>query len=169
VGDRFVIGEGEAISRFEGDPEESLATNPQFQAVMDTLPVEHNGLVYIDLERAIPVLEVASEQSEDFDLGGFDEFPDASESCANYASQEEAQTAYDAAESGTFDLDQDFDGEVCEDFFVAETATPESTDEASEMADAFADVDYSAIKAFASVTYDDEGMNRSSAIIYISE
>ncbi len=51
-------------------------------------------------------------------LGGFEEFPDASESCADYASQEEAQAAYDAAESDTFDLDQDFDGEVCEDFFA---------------------------------------------------
>jgi hypothetical protein len=169
VGDRFVIGKGDAIDRFDGAPEESLASNPQFQAVMDTLPVEHNGVVYIDLVQAIPVFEVASEQSEDFDLGGFDDFPDASESCANYASQEEAQTAYDAAESGTFDLDQDFDGEVCEDFFVVETETPESTDETAEMADAFADVDYSGIKAFASVSYDDEGMNRSSAIIYISE
>ena len=41
-----------------------------------------------------------------------------SDSCANYASQEEAQAAYDAAEPNTFDLDQDFDGIVCEDFFA---------------------------------------------------
>ncbi len=63
-----------------------------------------------------------------------EEIPDASESCANYATQEEAQAAYDAAESGTFDLDQDFDGEVCEDYFaIAETGdgTTEESDGAA--------------------------------------
>jgi S1-C subfamily serine protease len=46
--------------------------------------------------------------------------PFESESCAAYASQEEAQAAYDAAELNTHDLDQDFDGFVCEDFFVTQ-------------------------------------------------
>ena len=94
--------------------------------------------------------------------------PDASESCASYATQEEAQAAYDAAEPDTFDLDQDFDGEVCEDFFAASAETTGTTDEASAEA-ALANVDYSAIKAFASVSYEENGMARSSSILYISE
>jgi hypothetical protein len=119
-------------------------------------------------------MEVAAEESDELGLGGMEEVPDASESCGDYATQEEAQAAYDAAESGTFDLDQDFDGEVCEDFF-ATAETESGTDEATEgedgdaAADALADVDYSAVKAFAVVSYSDGELQRSSSILYITE
>ena len=172
VGERLVIGTGDAVSRLEGAPEEALADNARFQAVTDTLPVERNGLLYIDLERAIPLFEAAAEESDDLGFGGFEEFPDASESCADYASQEEAQVAYDAAESGTFDLDQDFDGEVCEDFFVSAEPSVAVGDEGmldEETAEMFADIDYSAIQAFAQASYDQDGLARSSAILYIAE
>ncbi|MCC2627245.1 MAG: hypothetical protein K0S14_895, partial [Thermomicrobiales bacterium] len=174
VDDNLVFGKGDAVDRFGDAPEDSLAENTQFQAVMDTLPVEYNGLTYIDLAQAIPLMEVAAEESEDIGLGGAEEITDASESCADYETQEEAQAAYDAAESGTFDLDQDFDGEVCEDYFdTVDTAS--ETDEATEdedgttPADALADVDYSAIKAFALVSYADGDVQRSSSILYITE
>jgi len=174
VDDNLVFGKGDAVDRFGDAPEDSLAENTQFQAVMDMLPVEYNGLTYIDLAQAIPLMEVAAEESEDIGLGGAEEITDASESCADYETQEEAQAAYDAAESGTFDLDQDFDGEVCEDYFdTADTAS--ETDEATEdedgttPADALADVDYSAIKAFALVSYADGDVQRSSSILYITE
>jgi hypothetical protein len=123
---------------------------------MDTLPAEYNGLTYIDLAQAIPLSQVAAEESDELGLGGMGEIPDASESCANYATQEEAQVAYDAAEADTFDLDQDFDGEVCEDFFAAGDAGAGTGEDAAEDEDStspedvLADVDYSAIKAFAS-------------------
>jgi hypothetical protein len=172
VGDRLVIGSGDAVSRLEGEPEESLADNTRYQAVMDTLPVERNGLVYVDLERAIPLLEAAAEETEDMGLGGFEEFPDASESCADYASQEEAQAAYDAAESGTFDLDQDFDGEVCEDFYTTTEPSVAVEDEGmldEKTAEIFENIDYSAIQAYAQVSYDQDGLARSSAILYIAE
>ena len=131
VDDNLVVGKGDAVDRFGDAPEDSLAENTQFQAVMDTLPVEYNGLTYIDLAQAIPLMEVAAEESEDIGLGGAEEITDASESCADYETQEEAQAAYDAAESGTFDLDQDFDGEVCEDYFDTADMASE-TDEATE-------------------------------------
>jgi len=141
---------------------------------MDTLPVEYNGLTYIDLAQAIPLTETAAQESEGMGLGGTDEIADASESCADYNTQEEAQAAYDAAESGTFDLDQDFDGEVCEDYFdTADTAS--ATDEAtadedgSAPADALADIDYSAVKAFATVSHADGDVQRTSSILYITE
>ncbi|MBA3451285.1 MAG: DUF3352 domain-containing protein [Chloroflexia bacterium] len=172
AGDRFVIGSGDAVDRLGGAAEGSLAEDTQFRAVMDTLPVERNGLLYVDLEQAIPLGEVAAEQSGDIGMGAFASAPDASESCATYATQEEAQTAYDAAEADTFDLDQDFDGQVCEDFFAADEATTESTDDAiagQEVTDALADVDYSAIKAFAVAAHNADGLRRSSSILYISE
>lgn len=172
VGDRLVIGSGDAVSRLEGEPGESLADNDRFQAAVSTLPEERNGLVYVDLERAIPLLEAASEQTDELGLGGFEEFPDASESCANYADQAEAQSAYDAAEPDTFDLDQDFDGEVCEDFFATSEPSAVVEDDGmfdDEAADMFADIDYSAIQAYAQVSYDQDGMSRSSAILYIAE
>src|SRR5215207_1809241 len=132
VGDYLVVGKGDAVDRFGDEATGSLAENAQFQAVMDTLPVEHNGLTYIDLAQAIPLMEVAAEESEDIGLGGAEEITDASESCADYETQEEAQAAYDAAESGTFDLDQDFDGEVCEDYFDTADTASETEEGASE-------------------------------------
>jgi hypothetical protein len=171
IGDQLVIGKGDAVDRF-GGAADALADDAQYQAVLDTLPVEHNGLVYINLERAIPLLQVAAEESEGLDLGGMGEFPDASESCANYGNQEEAQAAYDAAETGTFDLDQDFDGEACEDYFMtAATAKEPATDAMldEDVTEAFADVDYSGLRAFASVAYDQDGLRRSSSILSIAE
>ena len=174
VDDNLVVGKGEAVDRFAEAPDDSLADNEQFQAVMDTLPVEYNGLAYINLEQAIPLTEAAAQESEGLGIGGTDEISDASESCADYDTQEEAQAAYDAAESGTFDLDQDFDGEVCEDYFdTADSAlaTAETTEDedGTAPADALADVDYSAIKAFATVSYADGDVQRSSSILYITE
>jgi hypothetical protein len=175
VDDNLVIGRGDAVDRFGEEAGDSLAENTQFQAVMDTLPVEYNGLTYIDLAQAIPLFQVAAEESDELGLGGMGEIPDASESCANYATQEEAQAAYDAAEADTFDLDQDFDGEVCEDFFAAAGAAAETDEDPAEgedtdnPEDVLADVDYSAIKAFAIASYEEDGLSRSSAILYISE
>jgi hypothetical protein len=175
VGDNLVIGMGDAVDRFGESTGDSLAENTQFQAVMDTLPAEYNGLSYIDLAQALPLFETAAEESEDLGLGGSDEIPDASESCANYATQEEAQAAYDAAEADTFDLDQDFDGEVCEDYFTTAGEQSEADEEATgegdsaDATDALADIDYSAIKAFAAASYQEDGLSRSSAILYISE
>ncbi len=171
VGDYLVVGKGDAVDRFGEEATGSLAENAQFQAVMDTLPAEYNGLTYIDLAQAIPLMEVAAQESEDLGLGPTDQIPDASESCGNYQTQEEAQEAYDAAESGTFDLDQDFDGQVCEDYFGgAETdASATAVAESAEPADALADVDYSAIKALAFVAYKDGDVQRSSSILYITE
>jgi hypothetical protein len=120
------------------------------------------------MTQAIPILELVAQEPPDLDLGGGMDFPDASESCADYATQDEAQAAYDAAEVGTFDLDQDFDGEVCEDYFAP--AAEEATPEGAEVVAMATSIDYSAIKAYASVAYDDEnGYHRTSSILYITE
>src|SRR5215212_3751034 len=175
VNDYLVVGKGEAVERLVEGPADSLAENTQFQAVMDTLPVEHNRITYIDLAQAIPLMEVASQESGDMGFGATDQIQDVSESCGNYETQEEAQAAYDAAESGTFDLDQDFDGQVCEDFFGSDETASDTEEETSDdedgagPADALADVDYSAIKALAFVSYADGDVQRSSSILYITD
>lgn len=171
VGDRFVIGNGDAIDRLAGDAGEALSGNAQFQAVMDALPAEGNGTFYVDLAQAIPLMEVASEQADELGMDDFGGITDASEACADYATQEEAQAAYDAAEPDTFDLDQDFDGQACEDFFAAAETGDEVAegDAGDEVEAALADVDYSAIKAFAVVTHAEDGLQRSSGILYIAE
>lgn len=170
VGDQFVIGESKAIDRLAGDTGENLASNAQFQAVMDALPVEGNGTFYVDLAQAIPLMETASAQSDEFGFDTSGGITDASDTCANYATQEEAQAAYDTAEPDTFDLDQDFDGQVCEDFFAPATGDGASSNsDDSEIEEAFADADLSAIKAFATVSHNEDGMQRTSSILYIAE
>ena len=176
VNDYLVVGKGDAVERFAEEPADSLAENTQFQAVMDTLPVEHNRLTYVDLAQAIPLMEVASQESGDMGFGATDQIVRTPVRAAvTTRRQEEAQAAYDAAESGTFDLDQDFDGQVCEDYFgsagtASETAagTPGALD-AAQSADALANVDYSAIKALASVSYGDGDVQRTSSILYITD
>jgi hypothetical protein len=172
VGDMFVMGTSDAIDRFGGVDTGSLASDTLYQDVMATLPASHNSIFFIDLEQAIPLAETASESTDEF---GFDRglgIEDASEACADYESAEAAQAAYDAGEPNTFDLDQDFDGEVCEDYF-AETASVEEIEsedaDGSDFEDTLANADYSAIKAFAVVGHEEDGLQRSSGILYIAE
>jgi hypothetical protein len=169
VGDQFVLGSGEAIDRLES-PEGSLADNAQYQTVMANLPAEGNGYLYIDLTQALPLLEATSEEADDFDFGGMGEITDASDTCANYATQADAQAAYDAGEPDTFDLDQDFDGEVCEDFFApAADVDQDAADDADGSEMDFSDIDYSAVTAYGLVLHEENGLQRKSAILFIAE
>jgi len=169
VGDQFVIGSGDAVDRLE-TAEGSLADNAQYQAVMANLPAEGNGSLYIDLTQALPLLEATSEETEDFDFGGMGEIADASETCANYATVADAQAAYDAGEPDTFDLDQDFDGDVCEDFFApADDPETGSADAPSESEMDLSDIDYSAITAYGQVSHEEDGLQHTSAILFIAE
>jgi hypothetical protein len=164
VGGRFLLAVGDAIDAAVEGPSETLADNPQFREVMATLPAERNGTLYVDLAQIVPLLQGLAEATAQDEV----EIEDASEDCAAYDTQADAQAAYDAGDEGTFDLDQDFDGEVCEDFFAA--ATPEAA--AAPPADAVAAVaeaDYSAIRAFALAAFDEDGDRRSSSILYIAE
>ena len=168
VGDRLLIGFGGAIDTDAGGGE-ALADNPLFSAVLDELPEERNGTIYVDLTRVIPLVEGLAGAGGDLGLGGGEAaVEDAAVGCADYATQAEAQAAYDGNEEGTFDLDQDFDGTVCEDFFGTspDAAAP---DAGAEVADALAEVDLSGIEAFALAAYDEAGMRRSSSILYIAE
>lgn len=173
VGDQFVLGSGDAIDRLESANGPSLVNNPRFTKVMSELPAEYNGIAYVDMTQAIPLLEAASEEADDFGgMMGSSDMTDASESCANYATQEEAQAAYDAGEPDTFDLDQNFNGIACEGYFAADESTPMALGAGDEHGDGenpFANVDLSGIEAYGLVTYNDNGMQRSSSILAITE
>jgi hypothetical protein len=172
IGDMFVLGTSDAVERFAGTDSASLSGGTLYQDVMSTLPEERNSIFYIDLEQAIPLAQTASESADDFGFDAGIGFEDASESCADYASAEEAQAAYDAGAPNTFDLDQDFDGEVCEDYFaeagsVAEIEREDGMD--GDIEDTLANADYSAIKAFAVVGHEEDGLQHASGILYIAE
>lgn len=152
VSNQLLIGVGEAIDAFVSGPSDSLADNEQFQTAMETLPADNRGTFYLDLAQLIPLIQSTQDSVSSETL-------DADPACADYATQEEAQAAYDEDSFDNADLDQDFDGEACEDFFNGGGATPEAA----------ATADYSAIKAFATVVYDEDEVRRSSSILYIEE
>jgi hypothetical protein len=83
--------------------------------------------------------------------------PDNDPACAEYDTQEEAQQAYE--EEFNFDLDLDFDGEACEDYFAP--ATP-----AASPASSFEDLN---VLGIGIVTYDADGDIGQSSLLAIGE
>jgi hypothetical protein len=150
VGNQFILGLGNGLETFVEGPNESLADNPTYQAVMAELPTEHGASAYVDLAQVIAFAQFFLASSS-----GETSFEDASPECANYDSQEAAQAAYDADPGSLIDLDQDFDGEACEDYFGGAAATPAP--------------DFSAIQAIGSVQFERDGLSGSSTILYIPE
>ncbi len=195
VDDELVVGLGDAVDNVDQNPESSLDNNERFQSLMADLPEPTAGLIYIDLEQAIPILSAAADDADVEALtDDFEGIPDlddgddsgeiiaatvttgvASPDCASYDSQADAQAAYDAFEAGTFRLDQDFDGVACEDFFGSATpSAPPGTDTTeqpvgeADQAAPTADV-ISAVTAFGLVAYDEDGNGRTSSILVIAE
>ena len=170
VGGALLIGAGPGIDQFAMGSSSALADNPRYQSVMASLPAEHNGEIYLDLAQLLPVLQMLSGSASDAMSGMSEPMIDADPSCAAYATQDEAQVAYDAFEPGTEMLDSDFDGQVCEDWFNPGAATSEDdADAAAAATDLFQSVDLSAIQAFALVGYEENGMRKSSSLIAITE
>ncbi|HET7093320.1 MAG TPA: DUF3352 domain-containing protein [Thermomicrobiales bacterium] len=166
IGDQLVVGVGDAIDRFASANGPSLADNAQYQAVMATLPTTFNGSLYLDLTQLVPLAQASEEASSDAasNVTGLPAVRDASPDCADYPDQAAAQKAYDALETGTFDLDQNFNGVVCEDFFATPAPAAPAATPAMETGPQLAS---SALKAFALVAYDQDGMRRTSSILYI--
>jgi len=133
---------------------DNLAKNPTYQAALAELPSEHGFTMYVDIKQLATLAEAAAAM----EMGGG--FKDASEKCSEYASQEAAQEAFDADPATNWELDQDFDGQACEDYFVTEQAqaTPEISAE-----------QLSKIAAFAMVGYQDGAMTKTSSILLIEE
>lgn len=151
VGNEFVLGVNNGVTVYTEGPADPLSANPTYQGALAALPAEHNSIFYLDLSQLVPLFETFSGAmtvtSED-----------ASEKCAEYASQEDAQAAYDADTATNWELDLDFDGTACEDFFAP--ASPEA---------AAVQPDLSKLTAFAVVGYQQDGMTGASGILVIAE
>ena len=150
--DQIVAGLGSGIDDYVRGPRQSLAGNEQYQRVMAELPAEHSQIVYVDLGQIVDLVTRLQQQAEGTVV-------DAAPACADYPTQARAQEAYGREPLANANLDQDFDGQVCEDFFAAATpgATPVPVGS------------YDAIEAFASVTYARDGLPAASSILYIAE
>lgn len=181
LGETMVVGLGEAVDDYADGPESPLTSSESFDLTMAALPEATSGLVYVDLEQAIPLLSTAADETGVDDLaadlagtpaetpatgqlpaaaGDIDAHPD----CAQFATQEEAQAAYDAFAPGTFHLDVDFDGEACEDFFTADvepvTENPVPAVSVTEM---------TSFSAFGMVAFEEDGNSRTSSLLLVTE
>jgi hypothetical protein len=148
VGGDLVVGTGGGINQLAATPTSALADDPQFQAVMDELPAEFYQVGYVDIGQAIDLVSMFIGMIEGAPS------PDADPACADFASQEEAQTAYDEDQVANAGLDLDFDGLACEDAFPAQMAAAGSLGN---------------IRALGWVSFQRGDAAGSSAILYIPE
>lgn len=163
VNGQFILGYGDSLEKFVAGYADTLASNPQFKAVMATLPADHTSVFYVDIKG---IADAAQSVMGALGGGAVGSGADASPDCAKYPNQAAAQAAYDKDPAANFDLDQNFNGKACEDYpFPGASpmamASPSTTVSAMNVADA--------IPAFASVGYEKDGMSATSSILYIPE
>ncbi len=153
VDGQFMLGVGGGIDEFVAGSSETLAGSADYQAAMAALPAEYDGIFYVNAAEAVSLGTSAMGAT---DLGSFD---DASSECGVFSTQAAAQEAYDADSVENFILDLDFDGQACEDFFTV--ATP--------VAETVSGSDYSAVRAFATVSFKQDGLAYTNSILLIAE
>jgi hypothetical protein len=154
IGDEFILSTGDAVVEYALGVADPLSENPEFQEAVSLLPVEYDGLFYLGtsslIEAGQPVLTGVG---SDLDSG----LDDASDRCAEFTTQDEAQAAYDEDPVANFDLDLDFDGAACDDYF-----------EDSSLSTPGVAVDVQPnVGSFAAVTYKEDGMAFTSGILVI--
>jgi hypothetical protein len=152
----FLVGVNDGIDTYLDGSAAPLADDPIYQQTLEALPsTDLVSIQFLNLDRTIPMIEeavVALESSSSV--------LDNDEACADYATQEEAQAAYDEDQFDLWMLDLDYDGEACEDFFAPQSspmASPESMTEDLQ------------ILSVGSVSYMDGDLYRTSSIILIGE
>jgi hypothetical protein len=155
VNGNFILSLNNAIADYVANSGSSLADNPNFQAAIAELPAEHNGLFYLDLTQIIPLAQAGMAAS----ASSF-ETADASEKCGQFSSQAAAQEAFDADQATNWELDQDFDGQACEDYFTAATPEAAATPAANK---------YAALKSLTAVAFQRDGMTGVNALLLIQQ
>jgi hypothetical protein len=154
VNGKFILSLNDAISEYLAGGS-SLADNPNYKDALAALPSEHNGVFYLDLTQIVPIVQSAiSATTSSFAT------TDASEKCAAYSTQAAAQEAFDADPATNWELDQDFDGQACEDYFAASSPTPEVSPAANQLA---------ALKSLTAVAFERDGMSGTSALLMIAQ
>ena len=115
VDGQLLIGVNHGIDNYLGGSTETLAQDPNFQQTMNALPQENVvGIQYLNLAKLLPMIEEAA-----MGVSASTSVLDNDLACGEYGTQEEAQAAYDADSIGLWNLDLDYDGMACEDFFSA--------------------------------------------------
>lgn len=154
VNEQLMVGINGGIDDFVDGPQEPLSASDNFTATMDQLPDTYNAVSYVNLEQALPLIDTAIAASSSAST-----VVDADPACEQYATQEEAQAAFDDDEFENFALDQDYDGIACEDFFAS--ATPEASPVATASS--------LNLLSIASVTFQNDGASGTSVILLIGE
>jgi hypothetical protein len=154
IEDEFTLSTGDAVVEYALGVSDPLSANPDFQEALSLLPAEYDGLFYLGTASLIEAGQpIVSGVGSDLDSG----LGDASDRCADFVAQEDAQAAYDEDSVANFDLDLDFDGVACDDYFdVASTGT----------ASAELDVQVN-VGSFAAVSYKQDGMSFTSGILVV--
>ncbi len=156
VNGEMLIGVNGAIDKYLAGDGPMLADDANFQNTFANLPSENLvSMSYLNIEgQVMPLLDLVVAQMETSSSTA-----DNHEDCGTYATQLEAQTAYDDDPSGLWLLDMDYDGEACEDFF--NEATPAGSPEPiSSMID---------IPSAGSVTWIKDGAYYVSSILVIGD
>jgi len=155
VGDQLIISLGSGLEGYLSGQPTTLADNAEYTAALSGVPENPTSIVYVDLAQLIPLVESFTgslEGSSSLDI------EDASEKCAEYDSQEAAQAAYDEDSFTNYELDQDFDGTACEDYFapvgVEASPTPE--------------FNYDALQSVIVVTYEKDGFSGATVLLAIA-
>lgn len=153
VDDQFMVGINDGIDDFVNGPEAPLSESENFTATMDQLPETFTSVSYVNLEEALPLIDLAVSGAMGSDV------VDADPACEDYDTQEEAQAAFDEDQFENFALDQDFDGAACEDHFAPATPEASPAPTASSLN----------LLSIGSVTFQNEGASGTSVIILIGE
>lgn len=149
---QFVLGYGDGVDTYIAGTDTSLADNEDYQTALGALPSNYDGVLYVNVPAAMALSESSSMSDQSA-------FVDSPELCGQYQTQDEAQVAYDADPVANFEMDWDFDGIACEDFFVAATPDASPVAEATD----------TPIRSFAGVSYEEDGLGRTSSILVIDQ
>lgn len=57
VNKQFVIGLGQGLDEYVSGPSAALADDPNYQAIMATLPKDHTAVAYLNIQQLLPLIE----------------------------------------------------------------------------------------------------------------
>lgn len=156
INGELLIGVNGGIDNYLDGSTDTLADDAGFQQTMSVLPQENIvGVQYVNLARLLPMIEEAATA-----VSGTTSVMDNDAACGDYTTKEEAQEAYDADPVGLWNLDLDYDGMACEDFFGAVASPSASPVSVSENLN---------LVSIGTVSYTDGDLYRSSTILLVGE
>lgn len=157
VGDEMLIGVNDGVDNYLNGSAAPLADDAAYQQTLEALPQDNIVSVsYLNMGQLLPLIDEMNAMSDSSASSVQDNDP----ACGEYDTQEEAQAAYDADTSDLWNLDMNFDGTACEDYFSTGTepeASPVSMTESLN------------IISIGSVTSVDGNMIRTNSVMLIGE